>query len=155
MQNGEPSMYIGLSTMRNGLTQIQWSRLQLFFMFNAIALPFVFAAGKNGNAISFANVEITKLLLSVVGVVIHVGFYFGALRAIRWIRYLSEKLADFERLDRKSEPSRTRVKVFSYSRFKELRRGQFVTFGHLWPFGIGMAFWLEQSVYRLLPYLQN
>ncbi|OGZ43559.1 MAG: hypothetical protein A3J55_01445 [Candidatus Ryanbacteria bacterium RIFCSPHIGHO2_02_FULL_45_17b] len=65
-------MFIGLSTLRNGYMQMQWSRVQMFLVFNTIALPIVLGTGQP---------EVVKFFISLVAVPIHLLLLNAVLRA--------------------------------------------------------------------------
>jgi hypothetical protein len=58
MQNAEPNLYGGLATIRNGDMQMQWSRAQMYLVFNTVALPLIFASETDENV---------KFVLGIVG----------------------------------------------------------------------------------------
>lgn len=139
MRNGEPGMFIGLSTMRNGHVQLQWSRIQMFVTFNAIALPVAFGTNQPAPV---------QLLISLVGFVMHIGLYLAGRRTIGWLEYWNEKLAALEELDQEGESTEgARVAVFSQHDFEGVRGGWLATNAYLWVFGAGMAFWLCYAEY--------
>lgn len=140
MRNGEPSMFIGLSTMRNGHVQLQWSRIQMFFAFNAVALPVAFGMNQSAPV---------QLLISSVGFVIHLGLYLASQRTVGWLEYWNEKLAALEQLDQGDEGTDgVRVPVFSQHDFDDVRGGWLTA--HVYPFilGAGMVFWLCYTLHR-------
>ena len=117
MRDGEPSMFIGLATLRNGYMQMQWSRVQMFLLFNTVALPLVFGSGQT---------EIVKFVISGVGVLIHILLLNAVMRANDWIAFFDEKLFQFEQLDQDDQNS-TRVFVFSDPRFSKKRSSLFAS----------------------------
>src|SRR3989344_8411660 len=117
MCDGEPSMFIGLATLRNGYMQMQWSRVQMFLLFNTVALPLVFGSGQT---------EIVKFVISGVGVLIHILLLNAVMRANDWIAFFDEKLFQFEQLDQDDQNS-TRVFVFSDPRFSKKRSSLFAS----------------------------
>lgn len=62
MRDGEPNMYTALSTLRNGQTQLQWSRIQMLLVFNMVAMPITTGGSQS---------EPAKLVLSMVGMIAH------------------------------------------------------------------------------------
>lgn len=115
MRDGEPNMYTALAMLRNGQTQLQWSRIQMLLGLNAIAIPIAFASNQTEQA---------KLVVSVVGLVIHFILIVAAVRASGWIDYWDVRIADLERLDSEEEnPNRIRVQVFSRPEFESFKTG--------------------------------
>ena len=117
MRDGEPSMFIGLATLRNGYMQMQWSRVQMFLLFNTVALPLVFGSGQT---------EIVKFVISGVGILTHLLLLNAVMRANDWIAFFDEKLFQFEQLDQDDQNS-TRVFVFSDPRFSKKRSSLFAS----------------------------
>ncbi len=111
MRDGEPSMYIGLATLRNGYMQMQWSRVQMFLLFNTVALPVVFGSGQ---------AEIVKFVISVIGALVHALLLNAVMRASGWIKLLDGKLFLLEQLDQDDQNS-IRVFIFSDPQFSEKR----------------------------------
>lgn len=139
MRNGEPNMYAGLATLRNGHVQGQWSRLQLFLTFNAIAIPIVIATEQ--------SVQI-KTLISGAGILIHYTLLLGAVRANEWTKFWDKKMAALERLDGKKKNG-TRVRVFSDGAFTLRRVSKFSTRFSFIPLAIlAIGFWIVEVVYN-------
>lgn len=113
MRDGEPQIYTSLATMRNGYMTTQWQRVQMFLVFNTVALPIVFGT---------AQPEQVKFLISAVGLGIHVIILQATLRADNWIKYLDERMIELERLDpEKENANNPRVRVFSHPDFDTKR----------------------------------
>lgn len=114
MQNGEPSIYVGLATLRNGQVNRRWQRLQMLLVFNMIAIPIVLGT---------ANVEL-KAALCHVGYVIHGAILVASWRGERWNRLWSRKMGGLERLDQsgRSGDKKSRVSVFSSPEYTKLQR---------------------------------
>lgn len=117
MRNGEPSMYIGLSGIRNGYMQMQWNRVQMFLLFNTVALPLVFGTGQP---------EVVKFVTSLVGVLIHLLLLNAVRRANGWIIFLDKKLIHLEQLDQ-DDPNGARIFVFSDPDFAAMRNRWFAS----------------------------
>jgi hypothetical protein len=141
MRDGEPNMYTALATMRNGYMQMQWSRVQMFLVFNTVALPLVFGTGQN---------DIVKLFVSTVGVGMHVLLLMATGRAEMWISYIDTRLSALERLDW-DNVNAVRVRVFSHVDFEAKRAGAFASrkiFGSLGA--TVMIVWLWQAIHFAL-----
>src|SRR6266404_2734767 len=104
MNDGEPQIYTSLATLRNGYMQTQWQRVQMFLVFNTIALPLIFGVAQPNQV---------KLIICVVGLGIHMVILQATLRADGWLSYLDSRLAELEQLDGENTNS-IRVKVFSH-----------------------------------------
>lgn len=137
MRDGEPNMYTALATMRNGYMQMQWSRVQMFLVFNTVALPIVFGTGQNPNV---------KFLVSLVAVGMHVLMLMATYRAELWIQFIDNRLSTLEKQDWDSDQG-VRVRVFSHTRFEEQRNSAFASrkiFGWL---GLAvMLLWVWQAL---------
>jgi hypothetical protein len=96
-------MYAGIANVRGVYYNQQWSRVQMFLVFNTVALPIVLGTG---------TTEFVKLLLSFIGYVMHVFIIIATFRANSLINYLDRKLAELEMIDNDTE-NIARVKVFA------------------------------------------
>lgn len=140
MQDGEPNVYAAIATLRNGYVQGQWSRLQMFLTFNAIAIPIV---------IGTKQTELVNLLLSVAGVLVHYAVLLGAIRANDWIKYWDKKLKELEELDINSENSKVRVAIFSDPDFGSKRQSKWATRFSFIPLAIlVVGFWVTTLLYN-------
>ncbi len=136
MRDGEPQIYTSLATMRNGYMITQWQRVQMFLVFNTVALPLVFGT---------TQTEGVKFLISMVGMFIHGILLQATLRADNWIKYLDARMIELEALDA-DDANAVRVKVFSHPDFATKRHswlasrrffgffGLFVTSVWVWQF---------------------
>lgn len=132
-------MYMAVAVLRNGQTQLQWSRIQIFLVFNTVALPVVLGTGQP-TAVKFA--------LSAVGLAIHLVLLVAALRGNAWLTYWDERMAELERVDQEQETmDAPRVPVFSDTGFREKRHSRVASRWFFGPFGIiALIFWLEEVV---------
>jgi len=146
MRNGEPSMYIGLSGIRNGYMQMQWSRVQMCLVFNTMVLPVVIGTDQP---------EVIKFVISFVGILIHLLLLNAVLRANGWIKLLDRTLIQLELLDRESEEG-ARVSFFSSPDFEETRNSRFssrIIFGLI---GIVVIIvWIEETTRHGLLFFMN
>lgn len=137
MRDGEPNMYTALATMRNGYMQMQWSRVQMFIVFNTVALPLVFGTGQS---------SAVKFLIAMVAVGMHVLMLGATYRAELWIKHIDSRLASLEKLDWADQQG-VRVRVFAHVEFGEQRNSTFASrkvFGWL---GVSiMILWLWQVI---------
>lgn len=135
VQNGEPQIYTSLTTLRNAQVQPQWSFFQLFFVFNSAALSVVLGDKQID--------ELLKFILSGSGFLTHCGLCFASKRAIDWLTYYDNKLAQLEEFDREeSGGNKARIEVFSDYRLKERKGGKLAQHGYLLPLGLGTAVWI-------------
>lgn len=142
VQNGEPNIYTAIATLYNGRLQLQWQRVQVLFGFNAIAFPATFIASQPSKI---------KFLISLIGLVVHVGIFVASRQATRWIAYFEKKLTELEQLDQ-AEPmsvQRSRITIFSDLEATEINRYP-ATFAYRWPFGIGIFLWLCLTIWYAL-----
>lgn len=144
MKDGEPNVYGGLAILRNGYAQQQWSGVQMFLAFNIIAVPLVFGSGQT---------EVSRLVISVVGFIMHLVILGATWRASDWIAYFDGRLAKLEELDRDSADG-MRVMIFTDSDFLRKRASPFASRWLFRVVGVGLAFfWLWQSVNQGSRYL--
>lgn len=139
MRDGEPQIYAALATMRNGYMQTQWQRVQMLLTFNTVAFPLVFGV---------IQVEGTlKVIVSIVGLLVHVIIMQGVSRATSWIGFLDERLIELETLDDESD-SGIRVRAFSHPKFGQARNHVFASRRLFVPFGLGVTcFWFGYCVF--------
>lgn len=144
MKNGEPSVYGGLTILRNGYAQQQWSGIQMFLAFNIIAVPLVFGMGQT---------ELAKVVISSIGFAMHVVILGATRRASTWIAYFDRRLAKLEELDQESADG-MRVMVFTDSGFLRRRASPVAS---RWLFGVVGIFlavgWLVLSLAQWFHYL--
>jgi hypothetical protein len=141
MRDGEPQIYTALATLRNGQTQLQWNRVQMFLVFNTIAIPLVMGTGQSAGV---------KFALSFIGLIGHFAIFVAAVRGDGWIDHWDGKMAELERLDQEEgNVLGSRVRIFDNMDF-ETRRRRGVTSRRIFgPIGIAfMLFWLGQSVFH-------
>jgi hypothetical protein len=137
MRDGEPNIYGALATMRNGYTQMQWTRVQMFLVFNTVALPLVFGTAQS---------ETVKLIISVVAVGIHAILFIATKRADNWIDYMDARMAELERLDAETE-TEIRVFVFNRPQFGSMRNNPLASRKVFGFFGLLLAAtWIWQSI---------
>ena len=137
MRDGEPQIYSAVATMRNGYTQMQWTRVQMFLVFNTVALPLVFGT---------TQTEGVQFLISVVAVVIHGILLIATTRADRWIDYLDSRMSELEGLDLEDQ-SGIRVAVFNRPEFRTMRHGLFASRRVFGLVGVLIAIlWMWQSI---------
>jgi len=129
--------------MRNGYLQGQWQRVQMFLVFNTVALPLIFGT---------VQPEQVKLIICVVGLGIHMVILQATLRADGWIQFLDARMINLEQLD-DEDPSGVRVKVFSHPDFAGKRYSWLASRKAFGFFGLAVsAVWVWQSIhyFRLL-----
>lgn len=137
MRDGEPQIYTSLATMRNGYMVTQWQRVQMFLVFNTVAIPLVLG--------STANEEI-KLFVSVAGMLVHWVVLHGTLRADNWIKYLDARMIELEGLDITNDAS-VRVQVFSHPDFTARRHSWLASRRFFGLVGLSaFVFWIWQFV---------
>jgi hypothetical protein len=140
MRDGEPQIYTSLATLRNGYMQTQWGRVQMFLVFNTIALPLVFGV------VQTKQPELVRFVISVVGSCMHVVLLNATLRADNWIKYLDQQLVALERLDQE-DPNGVRVLPFSNPDFGEIRHSWFASRRLFGVIGLAVAtLWIEEAV---------
>jgi len=146
MRDGEPSMYIGLATLRNGYMQMQWSRVQMFLLFNTVALPLVFGSGQ---------AEIMKAAISAIGTLVHILLLNAVIRANGWIEFLDAKLTQLEQLDQ-DDQNGARVFVFSDPSFAEKRNGLLASRKLFMFIGLGTTIlWIEKTIQHYILFLTS
>lgn len=142
MQPGEHNVYAALVTARNAQLQAQWTRIQMFLVFNTVAIPLVFATGQS---------EAAKTAISVVAGGIHVALILSAFRSASWISFYDFKLVQMEQLDSEIDAQKIRVSIFSSREFEARQRSRLATRRIFTPVGvIFVVFWVEEAVRRLL-----
>lgn len=137
MRDGEPNMYTALATMRNGYMQMQWSRVQMFIVFNTVAIPLVYGTGQS---------SAVKFLIAMVAVGMHVLMLGATYRAEMWIKHIDSRLASLEKLDWADQQG-VRVRVFAHVEFGEQRNSAFASRKIFGLLGTGiMVLWLGQVI---------
>jgi len=140
MQPGEHDVYAALVTARNAQLQAQWTRIQIFMAFNAVALPLMF--GTEGY-------ELMKMIFSFAALAVHTGLMLSAIRSASWVNFYDQKLALLEELDRENEQRKSRVLVFSSREFKSKQQERFTSRRVFAPIGlVFVLLWLEESIVR-------
>jgi len=146
MRDGEPSMFIGLATLRNGYMQMQWSRVQMFLLFNTVALPLVFGSGQT---------EIVKFVISGVGILTHLLLLNAVMRANSWIKFLDGKLFQLEQLDQ-DDQNGARVFIFSDPQFSEKRNSLVASRVIFSIIGIGaIVLWIREMIQHYILLFTN
>ncbi len=102
MQNGEPNIYSGLATLRNGESTLRWQRAGMFLAFNVVAWPIEFDPTFSGEF---------HFVLSIVGFVLSMAWITLNARAQSMMQFWDTKLSELELLD--TGTNEARVKVFS------------------------------------------
>jgi hypothetical protein len=137
MRDGEPNIYGAIATLRNGYLQGQWQRVQMFLVFNTVAIPIVLAT---------ATSDKIRLALSSAAVLAHLAIMQGTLRADSWLEFFDSRLIELENLDAE-DPNGVRVRVFSHPDFSPRRRTWFAS---RWLFGylgiVAFIFWIWQLI---------
>lgn len=144
MRDGEPNVYAGLATLRNGYMQAQWQRVGLFILINATALPIVLGSSQSGDL---------KRTVCYVVVIAYGLILTGTLRAEMWVREIDERLSTLEKLDA-NEVNAVRIAFFSDPAFTSKRRSIFATrkvFLVIWF--LSASFWAQETYTRTAPYL--
>lgn len=141
MRDGEPNIYGAIATMRNGYLQGQWQRVQMFLVFNTIAIPLVLAANTSDKI---------RLIVSSAAVFAHLAIMQGTLRADGWLEFFDARMVELENLDIEDTVG-IRVRVFSHPDFNPRRRTWFAS---RWLFGlfgiIALIFWIWQLISQIL-----
>jgi hypothetical protein len=115
LQNSEPNIYGALATIRNGYMQMQWSRVQMYLVFNTLALPLVFRPETEPN---------TALIVGIVGVIVSLFIPVAIYRGNWWSKYFSNKMAELEALDSKDEKC-PRVTVFNNDVYRSFSKKRY------------------------------
>src|ERR1700722_8818603 len=137
MQNAEPNVYSALATIRNGYMQMQWSRAQMYLVFNTIALPLVFAPGTSANV---------KFVLGIVGVWVTIFIPIAIYRGNVWSKFFNEKMAQLELLDKDGDKA-TRIFVFSDAQFGSITSKRFASRKLFVPLAIVLtSIWIEETI---------
>lgn len=145
MQNGEPNVYTGIANIRNGYMQMQWSRTQMYLVFNTVALPTVL--GSTNSA--------TKAILACAGLVVSTCIPIAVARGNQWMEYFSKKLSAMEILESgcPGDDTRIRVPVFSDPEFERIRGGKFASRKVFLPLAVFVdCIWLFQAAFCVWPY---
>jgi hypothetical protein len=103
MKNSEPNIYGGLATIRNGYMQMQWGRVQMYLVFNTVALPIAYKSDTEGT---------TKLIVGIIGILVSLFIPIAIIRGNWWTKFFNQKLAKLEQLDGDSEQA---PRVFAFS----------------------------------------
>ncbi len=140
MRDGEPNIYGAIATIRNGYLQGQWQRVQMFLVFNTIAIPLVLAT---------ATSDKIRLAISSAAVFAHLAIMQGTLRADSWLEFFDARLVELENLDA-DETTGTRVRVFSHPDFAARRRTWAASRRYFGFLGIiALIFWIWQSASQI------
>lgn len=140
MRDGEPQIYTSLATLRNGYMQTQWQRVQMFLVFNTVALPLVFGT---------TQLDQVKLFVSAVGLGMHGVILQATLRADNWIKFLDERMVELEGFDQE-DPNAVRVKVFSHVDFAGKRHSMFASRRIFGLFGLLVsAIWIWETIHYM------
>jgi hypothetical protein len=137
MQNAEPNLYGGLATIRNGDMQMQWSRAQMYLVFNTVALPLIFASETDENV---------KFVLGIVGMWVTIFIPIAIYRGNMWSKFFNEKMAQLELLDAGSEKA-PRVLVFGDPQFASITDRRFASRKLFVPLAIILtSIWAEETI---------
>lgn len=121
--------------------QTQWNRIQMFLVFNSIALPIAFGITPN-----MVVTNTVKMYVSIMAFCLHVVLINGTLRADRWIKYIDEKLKLLEIIE-ENELNAIRVKIFSDEKFWLMRKSKFASRRLFGAVGLAvMILWLVLSM---------
>ena len=144
MKTGEPNVYAALVTARNSQLQAQWTRIQMFLVFNTVAIPLVSGAGQS---------EAAKVAISFIASGIHIALMLSAFRSASWVGFYDLKLTQMEQLDSEDKEQKCRVPVFSSREFKARQSSRFASRRIFAPLGVMFViFWIEEAVRRLLDF---
>lgn len=147
MRMGEPNVYSALVTARNAQLQAQWTRIQMFLVFNTVAIPLVFGTGQS---------ELVKISVSMTAAGIHTALMLSALRSASWVAFYDLKLTKLELLDAEDETQKTRVSVFSSREFALRQSDRFASRRIFAPVGVMFVIvWVEETIRRLLVLIFN
>jgi hypothetical protein len=140
MRDGEPNIYGALVTIRNGYVQGQWQRVQMFLVFNTVAIPLVLATGTSDKI---------KLVIDVAAVIIHLAIMQATLRADTWLEFFDVRMVELENLDA-NDVAGVRVRVFSHPDFTSRRRTWLASRKSFGLIGIiTLLFWIWQSLSQI------
>lgn len=103
VRDGEPNMYGGIASLLAGHETGLRTYATAFLTFNVIAFPVVFGSNQP---------EAVKLGVSIIGAVVHPTLLNLALRELRWVRTLRQRLHRLELLDQ-GDASGVRERLFS------------------------------------------
>jgi hypothetical protein len=117
LRNSEPNMYGALATIRNGYMQMQWSRVQMYLVFNTVALPLVFHTETEPT---------TRLIVGVVGIIVTIFMPIALVRGNYWSKYFSNKMAELEALDPEDDRC-PRVTVFNDDQYRSFKKKRYAT----------------------------
>jgi hypothetical protein len=135
MRDGEPNIYGGLATIRNGYMQMQWSRTQMYLVFNTVALPVEFGARTE---------DIVRLIVAIAGLIVSTCIPIAVARGEQWTKYFNQKMAQLEQLDA-AENNSSRVFIFSDPSFEAIRKSKFASRKVFMPIAFFVSFvWLMQ-----------
>jgi len=142
MRDGEPNIYGGLATIRNGYMQMQWSRTQMYLVFNTVALPVEFGDKTEANV---------RLIVAIAGLIVSTCIPIAVARGERWTKFFNEKMAELERLDR-SENNGSRASIFSDPIFESIRKSRLASRKVFTPVAVLVStVWFVQAARYALP----
>jgi hypothetical protein len=137
MRNSEPGMYTGLSVIRNGYMQMQWSRAQMYVAFHTLALPLIFSPS--------TDVKV-RLVIGLVGIWVSVCIPIAIWRGNIWTKFYNTRMAELERLDA-GQDVEPRVKIFSHPDFDATSGGKLASRKLFAPVAIGLTIlWTEETL---------
>ena len=140
MRDGEPNIYGAITIMRNGYSQGQWQRVQMFLVFNTIAIPLVLAT---------ATPDKIRLVIDVAAVIVHLAIMQATLRADTWLEFFDARMVELENLDA-DDVAGVRVRVFSHPDFTPRRRTWLASRKSFGLIGIlTLLFWIWQSISQI------
>ena len=140
MRDGEPNIYGALVAMHNMYLQGQWQRVQMFLVFNTIAIPLVLATTTSDKI---------KLIIDAAAVIVHLAIMQATLRADGWLKFFDARLVELEGLDA-DDTGGVRVRVFSHPDFTLRRRTRFASRKSFGFIGIAtLLFWIWQFVSQI------
>lgn len=136
MRDGEPNIYAGICASRNTTMQLQWSGMQAYLAFNAVALPLAFGGSQS---------EFVKFVVSVFGFFMHTGLNFSVWYSTALLKFWDDKLADLENQDQFDSKEGSRVAVFSHPDFWNHQEAPRLRAYYI-PFTLGMLVWYIEIV---------
>jgi hypothetical protein len=145
MRDGEPNVYGGLATVRNGYMQMQWSRTQMYLVFNTVALPVSFGTNTEGTI---------KLIVAIAGLIVSLCIPVAVARGERWTKFFNQKMAELEQLD--GQDGGVRVAIFSDPTFESIRTSRLASRKVFMPIAILVSVaWFAQVVIYSFPHLSD
>jgi hypothetical protein len=124
--------------------QMQWSRVQMYLVFNTLALPLVFRPETESN---------TRLIVGIVGVIVSLFIPIAIFRGNWWSKYFSNKMAELESLD-PNDGKCPRVAVFNDDQYRSFSKKRYSSRKLFAPVAvILLAIWIWVTVRQAMALL--